>query len=88
VVSLVDELSVPGSGEPEPPLVARVRAWLSAFVSSGWPPFYEPRPKGAEVIRVDLMAGRTQQSYRFHLMRVVFAHAHGDHEPLYPGPVK
>ena len=33
------------------------------------------------------MAWRTEQSYRLHLMWVMLAHAHGDHEPVHPSPV-
>ena len=33
------------------------------------------------------MARGTEQSYRLYPMRVVFAHAHGDHEPLHPSEV-
>jgi hypothetical protein len=33
------------------------------------------------------MVGSTEQSYRFHLVRVMLARAHGYHEPFHPSPV-
>jgi hypothetical protein len=43
--------------------------------------------KERKAIREALMPRRTKQRYRFHLSRVVFARANGDHEPLHPGQV-
>lgn len=33
------------------------------------------------------MVRSAEQRHRFHLSRVLFARAHGDHEPLHPGQV-